>query len=107
MNINVVDTVRIPVIDLIETGKNIRRIREASGISVREIQKILGFTNPQAIYKWQKGECLPSIDNLVIIASVFGVTIDEILVTDDEDGDYEPGDVEAFLRSSIINVINA
>lgn len=107
MNINMVDTVRIPVIDLIETGKNIRRIREASGISVREIQKILGFTNPQAIYKWQKGECLPSIDNLVIIASVFGVTIDEILVTDDEDGDYEPGDVEAFLRSSIINVINA
>lgn len=108
MNINTVETVRIPVIDLVETGKNIRRIREASGISVREIQKILGFTNPQAIYKWQKGECLPSIDNLVIIASVFGVTIDEILVTDDEDsGDFDPGDGEAFLRSSIINVINA
>ena len=81
MNRNKVDTARVPVIDLAETGKNIRRIREASGISVKEIQKILGFTNPQAIYKWQKGECLPSIDNLVIIAAVFGVTIDEILVS--------------------------
>ena len=107
MSRNTVDTARVPVIDLAETGKNIRRIREASGISVREIQKILGFTNPQAIYKWQKGECLPSIDNLVILAAVLGVTVDEILVTDDEDGGYDPSDGEAFLRCSNINVINA
>ncbi len=104
MNINVVGAVRIPVIDLIETGKNIKRIREASGISVREIQNILGFTNPQAVYKWQNGECLPSIDNLVILAAVLGVTVDEILVTD---GDEDPGDGEVILKSSIISVINA
>ena len=104
MNINTVGAVRIPVIDLIETGKNIKRIREASGISVREIQNILGFTNPQAVYKWQNGECLPSIDNLVILAAVLGVTVDEILVTD---GDEDPGDGEVILKSSIISVINA
>ena len=104
MNINVVGAVRIPVIDLIETGKNIKRIREASGISVRDIQNILGFTNPQAIYKWQNGECLPTIDNLVILAAVLGVTVDEILVTDD---DEDPGDGEVILKSSIIGVINA
>ena len=104
MNINVVGAVRIPVIDLIETGKNIKRIREASGISVRDIQNILGFTNPQSIYKWQNGECLPTIDNLVILAAVLGVTVDEILVTDD---DEDPGDGEVILKSSIISVINA
>ena len=104
MNINVVAAVRIPVIDLIKTGKNIKRIREASGISVRNIQNILGFTNPQAIYKWQNGECLPTIDNLVILAAVLGVTVDEILVTDD---DEDPGDGEVILKSSIISVINA
>ena len=104
MNINVVGAVRIPVIDLIKTGKNIKRIREASGISVRDIQNILGFTNPQAVYKWQNGECLPSIDNLVILAAVLGVTVDEILVTDD---DEDPGDGEVILKSSIISVINA
>ena len=104
MNINVVGAVKIPVIDLIATGKNIKRIRETSGISVRDIQNILGFTNPQAIYKWQKGECLPTIDNLVILAAVLGVTVDEILVTDD---DEDPGDGEEILKSSIINVINA
>ncbi len=104
MNINVVGAVKIPVIDLIATGKNIKRIRETSGISVRDIQNILGFTNPQAIYKWQKGECLPTIDNLVILAAVLGVTVDEILVTDD---DEDPGDGEEILKSSDINVINA
>ena len=103
MNINVVDAVRIPVIDLIETGKNIKRIREASGISVRDIQKILGFTNPQAIYKWQKGECLPSIDNLVILAAVLEVSIDEIIVADDDSS----GDGENQLNSSVIIGINA
>jgi len=104
MNINAVGAVRIPVIDLIETGKNIKRIREASGISVRDIQNILGFTNPQAVYKWQNGECLPSIDNLVILAAVLGVTVDEILVTD---GDEDSDDGEVILKSSIIRVINA
>lgn len=103
MNVNVVGVVKIPVIDLIATGKNIKRIREASGVSVRDIQDVLGFTNPQAIYKWQKGECLPTIDNLVILASVLGVTIDEILVTDEDDS----GDGEVILKSSDINVINA
>ena len=104
MNVNVVGVVKIPIIDLVATGKNIKRIREASGISVRDIQDVLGFTNPQAIYKWQKGECLPTIDNLVILASVLGVTIDEILVTDEDD---DPGDGEVILKSSDINVINA
>ena len=103
MNVNVVGVVKIPIIDLVATGKNIKRIREASGISVRDIQDVLGFTNPQAIYKWQKGECLPTIDNLVILASVLGVTIDEILVTDEDD----TGDGEVILKSSAINVINA
>lgn len=103
MNVNVVGVVKVPIIDLVATGKNIKRIREASGISVRDIQDVLGFTNPQAIYKWQKGECLPTIDNLVILASVLGVTIDEILVTDEDD----TGDGEVILKSSDINVINA
>ena len=103
MNVNVVGVVKIPIIDLVATGKNIKRIREASGISVRDIQDVLGFTNPQAIYKWQKGECLPTIDNLVILASVLGVTIDEILITDEDD----QGDREVILKSSDINVINA
>ncbi|MBQ6876599.1 MAG: helix-turn-helix transcriptional regulator [Lachnospiraceae bacterium] len=45
----------IPTIDLIETGKNITRLRKEKGLSVKDLQKIFGFTTPQAIYKWHHG----------------------------------------------------
>lgn len=74
--------VSVPTINMIKTGKNICMLRQRSGISVRELQGILGFGTPQAIYKWQRGTALPSLDNLVILAAVLGVTADQILVTD-------------------------
>ncbi len=70
----------IPVIDVSATGQNIARLRAAAGLSVRELQSVLGFANPQAIYKWQNGLCLPSLDNLVILAAALGVSVDEIIV---------------------------
>jgi transcriptional regulator with XRE-family HTH domain len=60
-------------------------LRKAAGLSVREIQNIFGFTTPQAIYKWQHGTAMPTIDNLVVLAAVLDVTIDEILVVQRED----------------------
>ena len=62
------------------TGRNIKDLRVAAGISVGDLQAALGFANPQSIYKWQRGDGMPSIDNLVIIAAVFGVKVDDILI---------------------------
>ena len=75
----------IPAIDMVATGRNIMKLRKAAGLSVREIQNIFGFTTPQAIYKWQHGTAMPTIDNLVVLAAVLDVTIDEILVVQRED----------------------
>lgn len=61
------------------------KLRKAAGLSVREMQNIFGFTTPQAIYKWQHGTAMPTIDNLVVLAAVLNVTIDEILVVQRED----------------------
>ena len=71
-------------IDMIRTGQNIIRLREKNNMSVKDLQDIFGFTTPQAIYKWQQGATLPSIDNLVMLAKVFHVRIEEILVTDEK-----------------------
>ena len=73
----------IPMIDMVQTGQNIARLRKLAGISVKELQDIFGFTTPQAIYKWQQGTALPTIDNMVVLAAVLHVTIDEILVLKD------------------------
>ncbi len=70
----------IPVIDMIRTGQNIMRLRKMAGVSVRDLQDVFGFATPQAIYKWQHGTALPTIDNLVVLAAVLGVRIDDILV---------------------------
>lgn len=75
----------IPANDMVATGRNIMKLRKAAGLSVREIQNIFGFTTPQAIYKWQHGTAMPTIDNLVVLAAVLDVTIDEILVVQRED----------------------
>ena len=71
---------RIPVIDMTATGINIARLRVSAGITVKDLQDIFGFNTPQAIYKWQRGTALPTVDNLVVLAAVFGVKIDDILV---------------------------
>ena len=74
---------RIPVIDLTATGIDITRLRVNAGLTVRDLQDIFGFSTPQAIYKWQRGTALPTVDNLVVLATVFGVRIDDILIFQD------------------------
>lgn len=69
-----------PTIDLKATGENIIRLRKSCGLTVRELQRFFGFEEPQAIYKWQQGKCLPSVDNLFALSSLLGVSMNEILV---------------------------
>ena len=72
--------VTIPTIDMVRTGRNIETLRIKNGMSVKDIQKIFGFVTPQAIYKWQRGTSLPTVDNLVILSMVFQVSIEDILI---------------------------
>ena len=75
----------IPTINMVRTGQNIINLRQERGLSVRDIQDVFGFVTPQAIYKWQHGTALPSIDNLVVLAAILQVQIDDILVTSQEE----------------------
>ena len=73
----------MPVINMTATGMNIARLRKNAGMTVRDLQVIFGFANPQAIYKWQRGEAMPTLDNMIVLAAVFNVTVDEILVLEE------------------------
>lgn len=74
--------VSIPVVNMPRTGENIRRLRKQSGMSVKNLQEVFGFATPQAIYKWQQGSSLPSIDNLLVLSNLFGVPMEEIIAVD-------------------------
>ena len=72
----------LPSIDMAATGRNIAGMRKSAGLTVRDLQRFFGFTTPQAIYKWQRGTAMPTIDNLVALAMIFGVSMDDIIVVD-------------------------
>lgn len=70
-----------PVIDPVATGANILRLRQERGLTVRDMQDFFGFEEPQAIYKWQRGKSLPSVDNLYALSSLLNVPMDDIIIS--------------------------
>lgn len=70
-----------PTINMAATGANIKALIKARGLKIDDIRKVYGFNTPQSIFKWMRGEAMPSVDNLVILAHVLGVTIDNIIIT--------------------------
>ena len=72
----------IPYINTVATGQNIDHLRIEACMSVKDMQAVFGFATPQAIYKWIHGTSMPTIDNLVILAAMFDVTMDEIVAVD-------------------------
>lgn len=72
---------RIGFDDLAESTQNLL-LRKAAGLTVHDLQMVFGFNSPQAIYKWQNGAALPTVDNLIVLAALLHVRIDDILVTD-------------------------
>ena len=91
---------KLPVIDIRKTGQNITRMRKERDISVRELQIMFGFASPQAIYNWQNGNSLPSVDNFIVLATILGTTIDEIIAIEGEDSD-DPE--ESILWSQLLS----
>lgn len=94
--VRMANLVEFPVIDLKATGENILRLRLERQLTIRELQVYFGFEEPTAIYRWQRGDNLPSLDNMVALSKLFGVTIEEILV-------LEPLDVTGEKKKAPCN----
>ena len=55
-------------INMEATGANIKRLVKASGYSVRDVMAITGISTEQAVYKWFRGESIPSIETILILS---------------------------------------
>ena len=82
-------------IDCEGTGVRIKKLIRESGYSVKDVQNAMGFENPQAVYKWLRGESLPSIDNLLILSKILNKHMESILVINGGDA--------AILYASVLN----
>ena len=74
----------LPTIDTAGTGIRIMDLRKKAGLSVKDLQMMLGFATPNAICKWQNGAAMPTLDNLIVLAAIFNVPIDDIIVIDNK-----------------------
>ena len=70
----------MPIIDMKATGANIKQIRMKAGMTIDNVADRCGISK-NSVCKWQRGDTMPTIDNFVVLAAVFGVGIDDIVVT--------------------------
>ncbi len=78
-----------PVLSAAAIGKRIRDLRIANHLKVEEVRDYMGFESVQSVYKWQRGESLPTVDNLYALSKLFGTSMDYI-VEGSREGDESP-----------------
>lgn len=69
-------------IDLKKTGRRLKDMLLASGLTVQELQRRLHLSCPQPIYRWFRGQVLPSVDHLYMLSILLGVHMEELLVSE-------------------------
>ena len=88
-----------PVLDLEATGTKIKTLMKQRGITPRQLQLILNFPYVQTVYNWFAGKNMPTLDNLVVLAKVLNVAMDDIVVTKMVDVEIDDGEDREVLSA--------
>ena len=76
-------------IDPVNTGQNMKTFGKRKGLSVKDVTKALGLQAPQSVYKWERGDCLPRIDNFFALCCLYEVAPTDLCsFYDKEHADY-------------------
>ena len=89
-------------INLVETGKNIRKFRQVRGLSVMDVSEFFGGLARNSIYKWERGETLPNVDHLYALAWLLGVSLDVLVVGNRESLDCCDDDQPVELKPYVL-----
>lgn len=71
---------KYPILNAQATGARIKELRKQKKLKVEDIARFMGFESEQAVYKWQRGDSLPTIDNLYALSVLFETSVDDILI---------------------------
>ena len=94
------------MIDFVKVGNRISEYRRSMGLKQEELADLL-FVTRQALSKWERGQSVPSIDALVELSKIFGVSFKEILALGEHDelprgDDLFAGRDRAFVINKIV-----
>lgn len=73
----------------IEIANRLRQMRNKNGLSQEELAAKMGVSR-QAVSKWERAEASPDTENLILLAKLYGISIDELLNTNIPGGTYGP-----------------
>jgi len=76
----------------IEIANRLVKLRKEKGLSQEELADKLGLSR-QAVSKWERAEASPDTDNLICLAKLYGVSLDELLTSDD--------DIETIVKEQV------
>ena len=62
----------------LETAERLVQLRKSHGLSQEELAEKLNVSR-QAVSKWERAESSPDTDNLIALATLYGVTLDEVV----------------------------
>ena len=88
-----------PILSASRTGARIKELRKQRHLTVAEVARFMGFESEQAVYKWQRGDSLPTVDNLYALSILFETSVDDILrgTRERDDGPSLPFCVQLFV----------
>lgn len=90
----------------IETANRLYELRKKNGLSQEELADKLGISR-QAVSKWERAEASPDTDNLILLAKLYGVTLDELLNSESaEDLAKENIEADPIMESEIVEEEN-
>ena len=77
----------------IEVANRLQKLRKEKGYSQEQLAEALGISR-QAVSKWERAEASPDTDNLILLARLYGVSLDELLSTDDDNEELKANSQE-------------
>ena len=86
----------------IEIANRLVNLRKQNNLSQEALAEKLGISR-QAVSKWERAEASPDTDNLILLARLYGVSLDELLQTEDEIPGTEKEDVSSYTEKDSDN----
>lgn len=81
----------------IEIAQRLYELRRKHGFSQEALAEALGLSR-QAISKWERSESAPDMGNLIALADLYGMTIDELIrPTDETEGSEDAEEVDSII----------
>ena len=95
-----------PVLDLKATGERINQLRKDNNLRVTDVAEYMGFESTQAVYKWQRGESLPTVDNLYALSRLLHTSVDDILIGEKERDDEPSLSFSFYIFFGFLALLN-